>query len=197
MRPRIPFVNMHEEGGSEWNCLYAKFIWECFNIVWISPNYWWSLMEPGFHPDGVSPVRATVGSMGRLAWLVFYKFVFGTSFPMASCRTSSCHHERKFNLESFFLTLGYKFSCSWCPVCAEPEWHYWPKNLSKSQYLPFQMMREFITPRSKYLLGHCEMKDGHEAALFLCLVKSLHPGMSLLCDMLNILCVMNLFLPAP
>lgn len=40
MRPRIPFVNMHEEGGSEWKCLYAKFIWEGFNIVWMSPNYW-------------------------------------------------------------------------------------------------------------------------------------------------------------
>lgn len=51
MRPRIPFFNMHEQGGSEWKCLYAKFIWECFRIVRMALNYWrvasWSLAVHG------------------------------------------------------------------------------------------------------------------------------------------------------
>lgn len=99
--------------------------------------------------------------------LVFQNLVFGASFPMAFHRTNSRLHERKLNLESSFLALGYKFNCWLCPVYAKSEWCYRPQNLSKSQYLPSQMMREFSTLHSKYLLGHREMKDGHEAALFL------------------------------
>lgn len=51
MRPRIPFFNMHEQGGSEWKCLYAKFMWECFKIVRMALNCWrvasWSLAVHG------------------------------------------------------------------------------------------------------------------------------------------------------
>ena len=59
MRPRIPFFNMHEQGGSEWKCLSAKFIWECFKIVRMALNYWrvasWSL---AVHGHWVCPLSA-------------------------------------------------------------------------------------------------------------------------------------------
>lgn len=73
MRPRIPFVNMHEEGGSEWKCLYAKFIWECFNIVWMSPNYGKAAQRSQvLHADSCVPgqdaLRGEVGQPGRGGW---------------------------------------------------------------------------------------------------------------------------------